>query len=346
MTKTTTLGIAPASPRTHGGMTVFPLLSLDPVELPYRTLSDAIADGSVVITEVTDGGSVPELLAVNEGSGTVLVLDGEQLIGAKQNRMASRSFLLPPKTETKIPVSCVEQGRWRYRSGTFAHAPYHSPSALREKLRAHERRMASEGREVTPDSLSDAQGAVWREVDAYGQALQVRSATSALHDLHGSVRPGIDDLAEAFPAEEGQVGLLAFRGSRLLGLDLIGGRSLYADFHDRLVRGYAFDVMAARSGPERSDATRCDADRSDADRSDPKREEPETPDEGRALRFLDRLQRAKRTPVPTVGGGTYLVLSETVMGAELLDGDRIAHRSAFEPESDVRGGGPIVRRRL
>ena len=174
---------------------------------------------------------------------------------------------------------------------------------------------------------------MWREVDAYGQALQVRSATSALHDLHGSVRPGIDDLAEAFPAEEGQVGLLAFRGSRLLGLDLIGGRSLYADFHDRLVRGYAFDVMAARS----------DADRSDADGSDPEREEPETPDEGRALRFLDRLQRAKRTPVPTVGGGTYLVLSETVMGAELLDGDRIAHRSAFEPESDVRGGGPIVR---
>jgi hypothetical protein len=38
---------------------------------------------------------VPELIATNRGDADVLVLDGEQLIGARQNRMTNRSILLP-----------------------------------------------------------------------------------------------------------------------------------------------------------------------------------------------------------------------------------------------------------
>ena len=40
-----------------------------------------------MITEVSEGGSVPELRVVNKGDARILVLDGEELRGAKQNRV-------------------------------------------------------------------------------------------------------------------------------------------------------------------------------------------------------------------------------------------------------------------
>ena len=47
------------------------------------------------------------------------ILDGEVLVGAKQNRVANLSIMLPPATDTVIPVSCVEACRWSYASDNF-----------------------------------------------------------------------------------------------------------------------------------------------------------------------------------------------------------------------------------
>ena len=58
------------------------------------------------------GGSVPDLLVENRGDVRVLFLEGEELIGAKQNRILNTSVLVAAHTKVKIPVSCVERGRW------------------------------------------------------------------------------------------------------------------------------------------------------------------------------------------------------------------------------------------
>ena len=47
------------------------------------------------------------------------MLDGEELIGAKQNRILNTTVLVAAHTEVTIPVSCVEQGRWGYRGRQF-----------------------------------------------------------------------------------------------------------------------------------------------------------------------------------------------------------------------------------
>ena len=79
------------------------------------TLEEALALG-FRITEVDAAGSVPELIAFNPLDTPVLLYDGEELLGAKQNRILNVTVLVAPKSETKIPVSCVEQGRRHARS--------------------------------------------------------------------------------------------------------------------------------------------------------------------------------------------------------------------------------------
>lgn len=48
-----------------------------------------------MITEVSEQGVVPQLRFVNRGRVPVLLVDGEELLGAKQNRIVNLSILVP-----------------------------------------------------------------------------------------------------------------------------------------------------------------------------------------------------------------------------------------------------------
>ena len=63
---------------------------------------------------------MPELKVLNRADVSVLLLDGEELVGAKQNRVLNTSILLKAQSEGVIPVSCTEHGRWSYMSAEFA----------------------------------------------------------------------------------------------------------------------------------------------------------------------------------------------------------------------------------
>jgi hypothetical protein len=102
------------SPARHRCLSVYPLISGgNCANATYLVLDDALATGRFRITEVSEGGSVPRLLAINDTSSPVFLLDGEELVGAKQNRVLNLSVMLAPNSKTEIPVSCVEAGRWR-----------------------------------------------------------------------------------------------------------------------------------------------------------------------------------------------------------------------------------------
>ena len=81
-------------------------------DLDYVSLADALEDGFVGVDEVSDDGSVPTVRVDNRAETRVLVIFGEEIRGAKQNRVANATFLLPARQVVDIDVSCVEQGRW------------------------------------------------------------------------------------------------------------------------------------------------------------------------------------------------------------------------------------------
>ena len=116
--------MSPGRPKTAGSLAFFPLFRDTPGTFPYLTLGEALERHVLVITEVSQGGSVPELAVENSGDTAVLLLDGEELRGAKQNRVLNTSILLAPKARYVVPVSCTEQGRWHYVSNTFEDSGY------------------------------------------------------------------------------------------------------------------------------------------------------------------------------------------------------------------------------
>ena len=103
---------------------------------------------------------MPTLKVTNKGDTPAFLMAGEQLSGGKQNRVLNASILVAPHSELPIPVSCVERGRWAYRSAKFGSAGSSSHSRLRKLMhepRHHE--LPRVGQAVSQ------QGEVWQEVD-------------------------------------------------------------------------------------------------------------------------------------------------------------------------------------
>lgn len=308
------LDVRIGSPQQHEQLTIYPLLSATERELPYLLLIEAINASLVEITE-KGGGTVPALIARNQAADAVLILDGEQLIGARQNRMTNRSILLPAHSETEIPVYCMEQGRWQHRSHAMSTNDYVSPTKVRKYARKVEADQAERGLAASPSMLSTAQGGVWNEIARVSEKLGSDSSTGALDAAYDLSVSRIDKWLPHFPRVPGQVGLLAFVHNQPLGLDVIGGRALYARLHHRLLYGYVVDAMTS----ERS-AT--------------------SPAPVTAEAYLERVRTARKTESPSAGAGRYTVLSGTVVGGELTNDERLVHLSAFPRDEQERHGAP------
>src|SRR5271166_968989 len=163
------------NPACHEALTVFPLFLNASTGVDYLLSDEAISAGSVTVEEVSEGGSVPNLLVTNKGDSRVLFLEGEELRGVKQNRVLNTSVLIGAHSKTPIPVSCVEQGRWRYRTKHFVSGGSHSSSKLRHILKKSSYQSMKAGLGYTSNQME-----VWNEVSRQMNSLGSSSETTAM----------------------------------------------------------------------------------------------------------------------------------------------------------------------
>lgn len=233
-------GIRVGDPICHESLTVFPLFAESNGRIEYLLSDEALQAGSVTVQEVSEGGSVPDLLVENSGDLRVLFLEGEELVGAKQNRILNTSVLLPAKSKTRIPVSCVERGRWAYKSRHFGSEGRHSPSKLRHALKASVSKSLSGGA-----GHRSNQGRVWEEVDQQQASLGVTSETAALADTFEAHQRQIDRYAEQLQYPDGAAGLAVALGDKIVAVDLFDNPATCRKVWKRLLSGFILDAVGS-----------------------------------------------------------------------------------------------------
>lgn len=293
-------------PGVHfGAMTLFPLSSELASPLKYRLLAEALADGSVEVREKPTA-TVPELWLVNHSDALVLVMGGEEVVGGKQNRMVNASFLIAPRTETALPVTCLEHGRWHHISDRFS-----GGEAVYLELRQATSRQVREALRHSGRPVAD-QGRVWANIARKAVEMESVSPTGAMHDIYREKSASLSDYERAFPVVEGAVGMAVAIGGHLVGLDTFDQPATASRVWRKLVRSYALDALRV---PD-----------SDAAEAGPVRE------------FLARVCAAKVEEFPSIGLGVDVRIEDrSVEGSALMIEGVVVHLVAFPAEPTSYG---------
>jgi hypothetical protein len=309
MTTITALPFALGEAVEHRGVVVAPLFPTGDPVAEYLTLDEALPRG-LRIAEKDAGGSVPELLVANPLAERVLLYDGEELVGAKQNRILNVTVLVEARSTLPIPVSCVEEGRWSTRSAFF--------DSARHMAHPEVRRVKSEQLAAQPLARGAAQAQVWDSLRVKSERMGVRSATGAQHDMFTAHQKALDELVPAFEPRPGQAGAVLALGDTFC-LDWVSRPEAFEVLWPKLRRGYLLDAV------ERLDGTAA------------------TPDALAA--FVERVASASRTNGPSAGLGADVRLrGDGVIGSGLELDRELLQLSAFTSgDAGERAFGRIAR---
>ena len=138
-------------PDVTGPLAVFPIFGPAP-RAEYLPFAAARAQG-FRIGELQAGASVNDLLVENPTDSNVLLYEGEEVLGAQQNRTFDMSVLVGAGSKLHVPVSCVEAGRWdgARHAEDFEAAPQTAyPELRRQKATTGARASRSRGSRPAP----------------------------------------------------------------------------------------------------------------------------------------------------------------------------------------------------
>ncbi len=215
-----------------------PILTTKPPTTDYMGLKEAMQKNFVEVEEISEGGSVPNLKVTNKGKKPLLLIDGEELEGAKQNRICNYTLLLEAEKEHIIPVSCTERGRWAYKTRKFKDSEVIMASKARH---AHNSRNSLNL--VNNFSYSNNQSEVWSDIETYHGKLKTSSRTRAMKDAFEQSRTTLDNYSKAFPLQANQTGMIIFVNGKFEGIEYVSRPEVYANLHNKLVKSYAIDAM-------------------------------------------------------------------------------------------------------
>ena len=227
-------------PSSYRNLEMVPLFTPEPVapERDYLLFDEAATENLAYVTEISNSGSVPELRVVNDSDLPVLLLDGEELVGAKQNRVLNLTVLVAAHSKTSIPVSCVEAGRWHQESAAFTAAPHAQPPTSR----------AARCADVSSSLMSDGsrrsdQQSVWRDISLRCMRMGSAPPTGAMNQIFQDYDSDLSAFAAALTPREGQCGACFRLKSRILSLDLFDHPATLARVLPKLVRSAALDAL-------------------------------------------------------------------------------------------------------
>lgn len=312
MIEKTLLQVEIGSGVAFNNLTIIPLIAANQGEPDYLTLDEALAWNQVQVTETSEAGNVPELRLINRGQQAILLLDGEEVVGAKQNRILNLTILVPPMSKMTIPVSCVEAGRWAHSSREFSS----EGRAFYAEGRARKAAQVT-GSLRARGARSSEQGAVWADIAEKAQRMNSHSDTAAMACMYEDYQHSIGNYQNAIKAIEGQVGAVFAINGQIRGLELFDFAATFHKLMPKLVGSYALDTIDEQ-GDSAADAPL------------------------EVGRFLAAVAAAEGSVHPAVGEGEDIRISSPgLTGGALHARERIVHLCAFA----TRGTDSGIKRR-
>lgn len=293
------------NPQEYEGMTIIPLY-WEETETDYLSLKEALDKEELIISEVNHKGSVEELCVKNLSKKPVLLIDGEELIGAKQNRILNTTILVPAEKEMIIPVNCTEQGRWRYISSRFNESEVMATNRVRRAT--HETVTASlhlKGRYKADQRM------VWNKINQLSIETEVESPTHAMRDLYHQRMDKLNEYYQHLTLQENQTGLIVFLQDKIYGLDILMDPKIYQRIHEKLIKSYALEALLIPS---------YDKSLENAKKS--------------ARNFINQIVHSNWEKHKSLGEGwDYRFESNQILGSALIYQDNLVH-GAFFPRED------------
>ena len=307
-------GLTIGPPRVFDRLTLHPIFHSQSAPVFYRTLDEVVSNGSLRISELSLDGQVPTILLRNSADEPVLILDGEELIGAKQNRVLNLTVLVPGKAELTVPVSCVEQGRWGYNTPEFRS----SKRALYAGLR--ERKVAQVSQSLAlSGSRAANQTEIWRDLAEKSHRMGAHAPTGAMADLYDRFDSKLDEAINALRPSQGEAGAIISINGSVRGLDVFDRADTYNKLFPKLLGSYAVDAFD-RDLPARGN-----------DQLDPRD----------LLETLRTQTEISSYPAPGLGNDLR-IRGSSLVGAALEVEDSVVHLCAFQlaaqSEAERRNG--------
>ncbi len=283
------------------GFQVFPLFSDLDYAIEYLMMREAMNKGVLKVEEVSSSGSVPELSATNSSDLPILLLGGEELEGAKQNRILNLSILLPPNKKTLIPVSCVERGRWSYKSEDFKESG---------NISFKEMRVKNVEELYDKESFRLNQSRVWEDVDYFMDEMKQHSPTDAMKDVYEAKGKEISDYYDKITLHEDQTGIFVVSKGEILGFDIIGRADKFSVVFDKLLKSYIMEDIRKKK-KNYSEITKEDV-----------------------RKFFDKIVKSREKRIDGVGlGYDYRYKGDKVVGSVLAYKDEVIHAVFFAREN-------------
>ncbi len=222
-------------PVVHGNLAVYP------VYLPgggeklgdVFKMAEAAETGRFKIAELEEGASVNSLEVHNNTDKYVVLLAGEMIRGAKQDRIISYDTVVPPGGKFAVDAFCVEAGRWTEVSEEFSYEKEMAPASVRA---------AAQGKKD--------QGQVWAEVSKVNAERGAVTGTDALTasyddpEFQADVKK-YEKALKGLAKKKEVVGVIVVAEGKVKAGDVFANHDLFVAVWPQLLTSYAMDAALA-----------------------------------------------------------------------------------------------------
>jgi len=208
-----------SKPLQKNNIVVFFLKTSEMNDRTYLNLNRGLSKNKVGIEEYDDVGYRDLLKIKNLSDESLLLLNGEQIIGhkIKQNRVVASTSLIAENSEGIIRVSCGEKNRW---------------SALtNQEIRTSDSMFFSR-QTVQKQNLS------WEQIDSYLNQNGIKSLTKDSSIVYKKNKTVVDNIVESFKSDTNVIGLAIGNHYGITSLDVFSNPSLFKHYYKKILRSY------------------------------------------------------------------------------------------------------------